>query len=45
MWAVHALSCEKCKEGESRPSEEIIIPLVTKMLLNDKNRKVRQMAA
>ena len=45
MWAIHALACENCKEGESRPGEEFIIPLVIKMLLNDEDRKVRQMAA
>ena len=44
-WAIHALACDRCKEGACRPGEEDIIPLVTEALLHDPNRRVRQPAA
>lgn len=44
-WALHALACDKCKEGVCRPGEADVIPLAVEMLLTDKSRRVRQMAA
>lgn len=44
-WALHALACDKCKEGVCRPGEDDVIPLAIEMLLTDKSRRVRQMAA
>jgi hypothetical protein len=44
-WAIHALACDRCKEGTCRPGEDEVIPLATCMLLSDDSRHVRQMAA
>jgi hypothetical protein len=33
--ALHALACEKCKEGECRPGEEEVLPIVLRMLRED----------
>lgn len=44
-WALHALACDKCKEGACRPGEEDVIPRAVQMLLTDESRRVRQMAA
>jgi HEAT repeat protein len=44
-WALHALACDKCKEGVCRPGEADVIPLAVEMLLTDRSRRVRQMAA
>ena len=45
VWAMHALACERCKQGACRPAEDQILPIAVKMLLDDESRKVRQMAA
>ncbi len=44
-WAMHALACERCKEGTCRPGEDDVLPIAIDMLMNDSNRSVRQMAA
>ncbi|HYZ75801.1 MAG TPA: HEAT repeat domain-containing protein [Gaiellaceae bacterium] len=44
-WALHALSCDQCKEGECHPAEEVVVPIALEMLSNDRSRKVRTMAA
>ena len=44
-WALHALACDKCKEGVCRPGEVDVIPIAVQMLLTDQSRRVRQMAA
>tara|TARA_E500000331_G_scaffold106234_6_gene103010 strand:+ start:5929 stop:6462 length:534 start_codon:yes stop_codon:yes gene_type:complete len=44
-WAIHALACDRCKEGACRPGEEDVIPLVIHALLHDENRSVRQQTA
>jgi len=44
-WAVHALACDRCKEGVCRPGEELSLPLAIRMLLDDPAREVRQQAA
>ena len=44
-WALHALACDRCKEGECRPREDETVPLALRMLREDRSRKVRTMAA
>ena len=44
-WAMHALACDKCKEGSCRPGEDQVIPIAARMLLEDDSRRVRQGAA
>lgn len=44
-WAIHALACDRCKEGACRPGEDTVIPIAARMLLEDHSRRVRQMAA
>ena len=44
-WAIHALACDRCKEGVCRPGEDDVIPMVVKALLHDDDRAVRQQAA
>jgi hypothetical protein len=44
-WALHALACDRCKEGTCRPGEDQVLPLAIQMLLNDESRRVREMAA
>jgi hypothetical protein len=44
-WAMHALACDRCKEGTCRPGEEEVLPIATQMLMQDESRRVRQMAA
>jgi len=44
-WAMHALACDKCKEGSCRPGEDQVIPIAARMLLEDGSRRVRQSAA
>ncbi len=42
---MHALACDRCKEGACRPGEDEVIPIATRMLVEDESRRVRQMAA
>ncbi len=44
-WAVHALACDRCKQGECRPGEDDVIPIAARMLMADDDQHVRQMAA
>lgn len=44
-WAIHALACDRCKEGSCRPGEDQVIPIAARMLLEDRSRRVRQTAA
>jgi hypothetical protein len=44
-WALHALACDRCKEGECRPGEQDTIPIALRLLREDRSRKVRTMAA
>ena len=44
-WALHALACDRCKEGECRPGEDESIPIALRMLRDDRSRRVRTMAA
>lgn len=44
-WAMHALACDKCKEGSCRPGEDEVIPIAARMLIEDGSRRVRQSAA
>jgi HEAT repeats len=44
-WALHALACDRCKEGECRPGEDDVLPIAIRMMQADRSRWVRQMAA
>lgn len=44
-WAMHALACDRCKEGTCRPGEDQVLPIAAEMLIHDESRRVRQMAA
>ena len=44
-WAMHALACDRCKEGTCRPGEDEVLPIAMEMLVHDESRRVRQMAA
>lgn len=44
-WAMHALACDRCKEGTCRPGEDEVLPIAAQMLMQDESRRVRQMAA
>jgi len=44
-WALHALACDRCKEGACRPGEDDVIPIAIRMLQRDPSRRVRTMAA
>ena len=44
-WALHALACDRCKEGECRPGEDEVLPIALRMLADDRSRRVRTMAA
>ncbi len=43
-WAMHALACDRCKEGACRPGEDEVIPIAARMMITDESRRVRQMA-
>ena len=45
IWSIHALACDRCKEGSCRPGEDDVIPHAAAMLRSDTNRKAREMAA
>jgi hypothetical protein len=44
-WALHALACDRCKEGSCRPGEDDVVPIAIRMLLKDESRLVRKSAA
>jgi HEAT repeat protein len=44
-WALHALACDRCKEGTCRPGEDDVLPIAMRMLQEDPSRAVRQQAA
>jgi HEAT repeat protein len=44
-WAMHALACDRCKEGVCRPGEDDVVPIAIRMLLEDESRFVRKSAA
>ncbi len=43
-WALHALACDRCKEGECRPGEDDVVPLTLQMRSEDPSRRVRAQA-
>jgi hypothetical protein len=43
-WAMHALACDRCKQGVCRPSEDDSIPMALEMLRNDPSAIVRMQA-
>jgi hypothetical protein len=44
-WAMHALACDRCKDGTCRPAEEETMPIALNMLRADPSRRVRTEAA
>jgi hypothetical protein len=44
-WALHALACDRCKEGVCRPGEADVLPIAIRMLREDPSRYVRKQAA
>jgi HEAT repeat protein len=43
-WALHALACDRCKEGSCRPAEDDVIPVAMRLLRDDPDRFVRKSA-
>jgi hypothetical protein len=43
-WAIHALACDRCKEGSCRPVDTDTLPVATKMMLEDSDATVRARA-
>jgi hypothetical protein len=43
-WALHALACDRCKEGVCRPAEDETVPIAIRMLEEDPDRQVRKTA-
>lgn len=43
-WALHALACDRCKEGDCRPGATDVVPIVLDRLANDPSARVRRMA-
>jgi HEAT repeat protein len=44
-WALHTLGCDRCKEGECRPGEQVFVPAATRMVRDDPHPRVRATAA
>jgi len=44
-WAMHALACDRCKEGACRPGEDDSVPIALSLLVHDPSPRVRVMAA
>jgi HEAT repeat protein len=42
--ALHALACDRCKEGECRPSEDDVLAVALRLLTEDPHRFVRKAA-
>ena len=42
---MHALACDRCKEGDCRPKEDEVVNITLNMLRTDASRRVRQEAA
>lgn len=43
-WAIHALACDRCKEGSCRPGEDDTLPIAVDMMLHDPSQLVRARA-
>jgi HEAT repeat protein len=39
--ALHALACDKCKEGACRPAETEVVPVALRLLAEDRDSEVR----
>jgi hypothetical protein len=44
-WALHALACDRCKQGACRPGEDMVIPIALRMLQDDPSPRVRHEVA
>jgi hypothetical protein len=42
--ALHTLACDRCKDGDCRPAEKDVIPIVLQILYEDNDAHVRAMA-
>src|SRR5438067_2382957 len=40
-WAIHALACDRCKQGSCRPAENDTLPIAIKMMIEDPSPTVR----
>jgi hypothetical protein len=40
-WAIHAMACDRCKEGSCRPAEDTTLPIAITMMLEDEDTMVR----
>lgn len=45
LMAIHALGCDRCKEGSCRPAEDDVIAAAMRLLTDDPDRHVRTAAA
>lgn len=43
-WALHALACDRCKEGSCRPAENEVMPKAIRLLVEDTSEYVRAQA-
>jgi HEAT repeat protein len=43
-WAIHAMACDRCKEGSCRPAENDTLPIAVEMMLGDPDATVRARA-
>jgi HEAT repeat protein len=43
-WALHALACDRCKQGACRPGEGESVPIALALLRNHSSERVRAMA-
>lgn len=43
-WAMHALACDRCKEGSCRPGEDDTVPMAIRFLEEDESPRVRVQA-
>ena len=40
-WAIHALACDRCKEGSCRPGEDSTLPIAIRVMREDPDPAVR----
>jgi HEAT repeat protein len=45
LMAIHALGCDRCKEGSCRPAEDDVVAAAMRLLTDDPDRRVRTAAA
>jgi HEAT repeat protein len=45
LMAMHALGCDRCKEGSCRPAKDFVVAAAMRLLADDPDRHVRTVAA